>query len=127
MWRDYAAIPATLAPSECVFSTAGNLITKKRTRMASETIRYVICLRAWGLLAKDNKKEEVQVIDLTDQIGSINDIIERVVHLYLPTLVERRIEEGLQKEEKKKTEALRLVAGSILKDDWEKANKRRLV
>jgi hypothetical protein len=66
MWRDYAAIPATLAPSKRVFSTAGNLITKKRTRMASKTIRYVICLRAWGLLAKDNKKEEVQVIDLTD-------------------------------------------------------------
>jgi hypothetical protein len=66
MWRDYAIIPATLAPSERVFSTASNLITKKRTRMASETIRYVICLRAWGLLAKDDKEEEVQVIDLTD-------------------------------------------------------------
>jgi hypothetical protein len=127
MWRDYAAIPATSAPSERVFSTAGNLITKKRTRMASETIRYVICLRAWGLLAKDDEEEEIQVIDLTDQIGSINDIVERVVHLHLPTLAERRIEEGLQKEEKEKTEALRLVAGSILKDDWEEANKRRLV
>jgi Na+/phosphate symporter len=127
MWRDYAAIPATSAPSERVFSTAGNLITKKRTRMASETIRYVICLRAWGLLAKDDEEEEIQVIDLTDQIGSINDIVERVVHLHLSTLAERRIEEGLQKEEKEKTEALRLVAGSILKDDWEEANKRRLV
>jgi hypothetical protein len=40
-----------------------------------------------------------------------------MVHLHLPTLTERRIEEGLQKEEKKKIEALRLVAGLILKDD----------
>jgi hypothetical protein len=46
MWRDYAAIPATLAPSERIFSTASNLITKKRTQIASETIKYIICLYA---------------------------------------------------------------------------------
>ena len=50
--RDFMAIPATSAPSERVFSIAGNLISKKRSRIASENVRYVLCLRSWGLLVK---------------------------------------------------------------------------
>jgi hypothetical protein len=36
--RDYIAILATLAPSECVFSLAGNLITKKQTKILSKNV-----------------------------------------------------------------------------------------
>jgi hypothetical protein len=36
--RDYMAIPAISAPSERIFSLAGNLITKKRTKISSENV-----------------------------------------------------------------------------------------
>jgi hypothetical protein len=43
-----------------VFSYAGNLITKKRTKIVSENVRYVLCLRSWGLLPdSDNEVEMV--------------------------------------------------------------------
>jgi hypothetical protein len=60
MARDYLAIPATSAPSERVFSAAGNLITKKRTIISSENVRYVLCLRSWGLLINDDEYEDIQ-------------------------------------------------------------------
>jgi hypothetical protein len=44
--RDFLAIPATSAPSKRVFSQASNLISKKRTRIASDMVRYVLCLRS---------------------------------------------------------------------------------
>jgi hypothetical protein len=59
MARDYYAIPATSAPFERVFSIAGNLISKKRTRISSENMRYVLCLRSWGILDLDNDKDEI--------------------------------------------------------------------
>jgi hypothetical protein len=59
MARDYHAIPATSAPSERVFSMAGNLISKKRTRISSENVRYVLCLRSWGILHPDDDEEEI--------------------------------------------------------------------
>jgi hypothetical protein len=37
-------IPATSAPSECVFSTAGLIIAKDRTRLASQTANELIFL-----------------------------------------------------------------------------------
>ena len=46
--RDYHAIPATSAPSERVFSMAGNLISKKRTRISSENVRYVLFFKKAG-------------------------------------------------------------------------------
>jgi hypothetical protein len=55
------AIPATSAPSERVFSVAGNLITKKRTKILSENVRYVLCLRSWGILANTDNKEVILV------------------------------------------------------------------
>ena len=44
--RDFLAIPATLVPSKRVFSLTGNLILKKRTRIISKNVRYVLCLRS---------------------------------------------------------------------------------
>jgi hypothetical protein len=125
MWRDYSAIPVTLAPFERVFSAAGNLVSNKRTRIASETIKYVICLRSWGLLAEADDDEEIEVIDLTDEIG-FTDIIERVAYLHLLSLADRIAETALQKEEQEKADALRTVAGILVKDGWEAANQRRL-
>jgi hypothetical protein len=59
MARDYHAIPATSAPFERVFSMAGNLISKKRTRILSENVRYVLCLRNWGILDPSNNEDEI--------------------------------------------------------------------
>ena len=42
------------------------------------------------------------------------------------TLTERCAEEAQQQEEREKTEAFCMVAGEIIKDNWEAANKRRL-
>jgi hAT family C-terminal dimerisation region len=59
MARDYLAIPASSGPSERTFSYAGNLISKKRTRISSENVRYVLCLRSWGFLVDDDDEEEI--------------------------------------------------------------------
>ena len=52
---------------------AGNLVTKKRTRIASENVRYVLCLRSWGLLPLgengDNNTEEEDDSPLVDDEG----------------------------------------------------------
>jgi hypothetical protein len=44
--RDYNVIPATSAPAERVFSITKNFISKKQTRIASENMRYMLCLRS---------------------------------------------------------------------------------
>ena len=68
MARDYHAIPATSAPSERVFSMAGNLVSKKRTRISSENVRYVLCLRSWGILKDDDDKEEIIISEDSSKI-----------------------------------------------------------
>ena len=45
--RDYHSIPATSAPSKCVFSVASNLISKKRIKISSENVRYVKMQDIW--------------------------------------------------------------------------------
>jgi hypothetical protein len=57
--RDYYAILATFAPFKRVFSIASNLISKKRTRISSENVRYVLCLRNWGVLDLNNDKDKI--------------------------------------------------------------------
>jgi len=32
---------------------------KKRTRIASENVRYVLCLRSWGLLSESDDEVEI--------------------------------------------------------------------
>lgn len=61
MARDFLAIPATSAPSERVFSMAGNLLSKKRTRISSENVRIVLCLRSWGLLVDADDEDEIRI------------------------------------------------------------------
>ena len=48
--RSYLAIPATSAPSERLFSNSADILTKKRNRLSSQTLRYLFCLRDWGHL-----------------------------------------------------------------------------
>jgi hypothetical protein len=40
---------------------AGNLVSKKRTRVSSKNIRYVLYLRSWGLLEEVDNEEEIQI------------------------------------------------------------------
>ena len=105
---------------------ASNLITKKCTWIASETIKYVICLWDWGLLPEADEEKEIKVIDLTEESRDNNYIIEHAVYLYLLSLEEQRAEEWLQCKEKDKTEALCIVASTTIKDNWIVANERRL-
>ena len=57
--RDFLAIPAISSPSERVFSLTGNLISKKRTKIASGNVRYMLCLRSWGFLKDGNDEVEL--------------------------------------------------------------------
>ena len=73
--RDYLSIPATSAPSERAFSLAGNLISKKRGRIASRNVRYVLCLRSWGFLVDDDDEDEI----IIDENGRIIEPVDDVV------------------------------------------------
>ena len=44
--KDYLSIPATSALSECVFSQGGDIVTKKRNKLTSDSIRMIVCLKA---------------------------------------------------------------------------------
>ena len=47
---------------------AGNLISKKRTRISSENVRYVLCLRSWGMLDSNNNKDEIIISEDSGKI-----------------------------------------------------------
>jgi hypothetical protein len=80
MARDYHSIPATSAPSERVFSVAGNLISKKRTKISSENVRNVLCLRSWGILDDADNEEEI----IIDQNWKVVQPLEKLpVHAVL--------------------------------------------
>lgn len=57
--RDYLAIPATSAASERVFSQGADIVTKKRNRLLPSTIRYLLCLRDWGVIVNDEDIEDI--------------------------------------------------------------------
>jgi hypothetical protein len=35
-------------PAEAAFSFASQIVTKRRNRLAGETVRYIMCLHDWG-------------------------------------------------------------------------------
>jgi hypothetical protein len=57
--KDHLAIPASSAPSESVFSHGDDLVTKKRNRLAPQTIRELLFLRDAGVIneADDSDSE----------------------------------------------------------------------
>ncbi len=44
--RKYLSFPATSVPSERVFSAAGEIVSKKRSRISNENVRTLIFLHA---------------------------------------------------------------------------------
>jgi hypothetical protein len=57
--KDYFAIPASSAPLESVFSHKDDLVTKKRNRLAPQTIRELLFLKDAGVIneADDSDSE----------------------------------------------------------------------
>jgi hypothetical protein len=70
MARDHLAIPASSVPSECVFSTGGDIITKKRNRIGRESVRYLLCLRSWGIIPEDDDFDDL----VEEEDGEDNEI-----------------------------------------------------
>ena len=63
MARDYLAIPATSAASERVFSQGGDIVTKKRNRLHPDSVRYLLCLRSWGIFPDEEDLVEEEEED----------------------------------------------------------------
>lgn len=40
--------PATSVPSEQAFSKSGDIITKKRNKLSTKTVKVIMCLKSWG-------------------------------------------------------------------------------
>ena len=60
---DHLSVPTTSAASERVFSNRGNIITRRRSRLGGNNIRYLLCLRSWGMSEEANDDEFDSDID----------------------------------------------------------------
>ena len=56
--QDYLAILASSAVSEHIFSVGGDIVTKKRNRLLPSTLRYLLCLRDWGVIGDEDDDSE---------------------------------------------------------------------
>jgi hypothetical protein len=63
--KDYLAIPTTSAPSECVFSSGSDVVTKKRNRLTGDSVQMILCLKAWGIIQDEDLVEEEGQIECT--------------------------------------------------------------
>jgi adenylate kinase len=66
------AIPASSAKSERVFSTGGNVVTKKRNRLAPKKVEELIIIAENGKHVEDEEDIEGEVFDIED----IVDLVE---------------------------------------------------
>jgi hypothetical protein len=44
--------------SKSVFSVGGDVVMKKRNRLVGSTVRYIVCLNAWGILTDKSIEED---------------------------------------------------------------------
>jgi hypothetical protein len=56
--KDFLAIPATSAPSECVFSIGSDVVTKKQNRLTRDSVRMIMCLKNWGIITDEDVDED---------------------------------------------------------------------
>lgn len=66
MARDHMAIPGTSAASERVFSSGGDILTKKRNKLTGEHVRHLLCLRSWGVYVEADDFEFMKEDDAVD-------------------------------------------------------------
>jgi len=52
--RRYLTIQATSVESERLFSIAGHVVSRRRTRLSMQTVRQLICLRSWTKMTEYN-------------------------------------------------------------------------
>ncbi|XP_065315636.1 uncharacterized protein LOC135924507 [Gordionus sp. m RMFG-2023] len=55
MAKDFLSQQSTSVESERVFSRGVDTVTKKRNRMASETLKQCLCLNSWDINIMNNK------------------------------------------------------------------------
>jgi hypothetical protein len=46
------------APSESLFGVGGDVVTKKRNRLVGSTVRFIVSLKAWGILTDKSVEED---------------------------------------------------------------------
>ena len=56
--KDHLAIPAMSAPLESVFSVSSDVVTKKKNRLVGSTVRFIVSLKAWGILTDKSVEED---------------------------------------------------------------------
>jgi hypothetical protein len=59
--KDFLAIPATSAPSECVFSIGSHVVTKKQNRLTGDSVQMIMCLKDWGIITEEDIDEEEEM------------------------------------------------------------------
>mgnify|MGYP001559935908 CR=1 FL=1 len=57
MAKDHLAVPATSVDSELIFSVSGDIVTKKQNRLSPSTLRYLLCLRKWGIISQGDDED----------------------------------------------------------------------
>lgn len=62
IYLHYSAIPATCVPAEQVFSSGSDLVTKRRNRLATDSIGMIMCLKNWGIIADEGEEDDDLVI-----------------------------------------------------------------
>jgi hypothetical protein len=46
--------------SEYVFSDGGDIITKRRNKIAPDTLQHIIYLQNWGIIAEEQEEEYIE-------------------------------------------------------------------
>jgi hypothetical protein len=57
MAKDYLLIPATLAPSK-LYLVKVAILSPKRGIDSGDSIRMIVCLKAWGIFTEEDTNED---------------------------------------------------------------------